>query len=82
MNRLKLVMLASLLTICVSACSTTGPAPTTNDCLGAHYFRPEIIAQLNRSELEQEINHNDQEVARGCAVPNKVEFVQEYVQVN
>lgn len=73
MQKLKLVMLGSLLMICVAGCSTT-TVPTTSDCLGAHRFRSEIIEQFNRAELEQELNHNDQEVARGCAVPNQQQY--------
>ena len=70
MQKLKLGMLALVLMICVSACQTTGPV-ISSDCLGAHRFRPEIIEQFNRAELEQELNHNDQEAAKGCAIPNR-----------
>lgn len=63
--------------LCLIAVSVTGCFPTgpTNNypglgCIGAVRLTPEIIEEMNVHALARILEHNEREVARGCAVPN------------
>lgn len=71
MHVFKQSMIALVLVMLVSACSTSGASVSTGVCVGALRLTQAQIEMLDDAQVRRVLDLNAEQERRGCAIPNR-----------